>query len=52
MILSDCDIAQGKRMVDQLIHEIAAYRFYWQGAVSYWRQRGPDPSVAPQRPRR
>ncbi|WLJ44325.1 hypothetical protein Q8004_04725 [Edwardsiella piscicida] len=31
MILSDCDIAQGKRMVDQLIHEIAAYRFYWQG---------------------
>ncbi|AGH73032.1 diguanylate cyclase [Edwardsiella piscicida] len=33
MILSDCDIAQGKRMVDQLIHEIAAYRFYWQGGL-------------------
>ncbi|WP_395755141.1 diguanylate cyclase domain-containing protein [Edwardsiella ictaluri] len=31
MILNDCDIAQGKRMVEQLIHKIAAYRFYWQG---------------------
>lgn len=31
LILCDCELSQGKLMVDQLIHEIAAYPFPWQG---------------------